>query len=50
MVETAKKRVYQRGRRVPPGQDTTLEVKILVLRGSLNTVLEKATLQRNFLK
>ena len=32
------------------GQDATLEVKILVLRGSLNSVLEKATLQRNFLK
>ena len=33
-----------------PGQDATLEVKILVLRGSLNNVLEKAILQRNFLK
>jgi hypothetical protein len=33
-----------------PGQDATLEVKILVLRGSLNNVLEKATLQRDFLK
>ena len=32
-----------------PGQDATLEVKILVLRGSLNNVLEKALLQRNFL-
>ena len=35
---------------LPPGQDATLEVKILVLRGSLNNVLEKALLQRNFLK
>lgn len=33
-----------------PGQDATLEVKILVLRGSLNNVLEKAIQQRNFLK
>jgi hypothetical protein len=29
-----------------PGQDATLEVKVLVLRGSLNNVLEKALLQR----
>ena len=35
---------------LPPGQDATLEVKILVLRGSLNNVLEKALLQRKFLK
>ena len=33
-----------------PGQDATLEVKILVLRGSLNNVLEKAIQQRNFLR
>jgi hypothetical protein len=33
-----------------PGQDATSEVKILVLRGSLNNVLEKAIVQRNFLK
>jgi hypothetical protein len=33
-----------------PGQGATLEVKILVFRGSLNNVLEKALLQRNFLK
>jgi hypothetical protein len=35
---------------LPPGQDATLEVKILVLRGSLNNVLEKVIQQRNFLK